>query len=129
MSPCYNLLMSSRHARRRHTLARLLSTGLGLLLVACSTKDDWQDIEDYPVPLSNEELKRRCNAAFSRCLETRIQGIESETWGHSLCSICPEPSPHIGPKTSRKTGCSDSNSANRAIKGRSLSSGIMGMAW
>jgi hypothetical protein len=88
MSPCYNILMSNRRTSRRHAVACLLSAGLCLLLVACASKEDWQDIEDCPVPLSNEELKRRCNAAFNRCLETRIQGIDSETWGHSLCPIC-----------------------------------------
>lgn len=80
--------MSNLQALWRKTLPSLLSAGVCLLLVACSTKDDWQDIEDCPVPLSSEELKRRCNAAFNRCLETRIQGIKSETWGHSLCPIC-----------------------------------------
>ena len=80
--------MSGLQALRRHTLPSLLSAGVCLLLVACTSKDDWQDIGDCPVPLTNAEIKQRCNAAFNRCLETRIQGIESETWGHSLCPIC-----------------------------------------
>src|SRR5689334_11321066 len=45
------------------------------------------------------------------------------------CWSDPEPSPHIGPKTSWKTGCSRNKPANRSIKGISCSSGIMGMAW
>lgn len=79
--------MSDLQALRHHPLRSLLSAGVCLLLVACPSKDDWQDIGDCPVPSSNEEIKQRCNAAFNRCLETRIQGIESETWGHSLCPI------------------------------------------
>ena len=53
--------------------------------------------------------------------EKRMRGAERR--------VGPEPSPHIGPRTSWKTGCAASSSAKRAISGSSRSSGIIGMAW
>lgn len=41
-----------------------------------------------PAPRSYKEIKERCNEAFTKCLESRIQSIRSETMGHSLCHIC-----------------------------------------
>lgn len=41
-----------------------------------------------PQPLSYKEIRERCNEAFSKCLESRIQSIPSRTHGHSLCHVC-----------------------------------------
>jgi hypothetical protein len=38
--------------------------------------------------LTYEDVRERCNTAFTECLNSRIQSIRSRSSGHSLCHIC-----------------------------------------
>jgi hypothetical protein len=44
--------------------------------------------EQCAPPLTHQEIKKRCQAAFSACLDTPIQSIWSDTFGHSMCDVC-----------------------------------------
>lgn len=34
------------------------------------------------------ERREQCNAEFTRCLDSPLQGIRSDTFGHSMCHVC-----------------------------------------
>ncbi|MBZ4417006.1 hypothetical protein [Myxococcus sp. RHSTA-1-4] len=67
---------------RRWFLVRLAMLGV---IVGCSSLDDPPgDAQCLPYP----QVKKRCDVAFKACLNSPIQDIRSETFGHSMCSVC-----------------------------------------
>lgn len=72
---------------------RLLGTTLLALAIACSAFDPPDEggragTGQCPAPLSYEEVKERCNEAFTECLETHVQSKPGGLWGHSRCIDC-----------------------------------------
>ncbi len=54
-------------------------------VTGCSSLDDPpRGGQCLPYP----ELKKRCDEAFSKCLDGSIQDIWSGTYGHSMCHVC-----------------------------------------
>ena len=70
--------------------AHALRVGLTVLGIAagCTSMDDPPEGGQCPVPLSYPEKKNRCDAAFTHCLGTWIQGVRSKKYGHSQCHPC-----------------------------------------
>jgi hypothetical protein len=55
------------------------------VIMGCSSHDDPPGGgQCLPYP----QVKKRCDAAFKDCLDSPIQDIRSETFGHSMCSVC-----------------------------------------
>lgn len=65
-------------------LVGVMALGVG---ASCTSMDDPPgDVQC--VPLSYAEVKKRCDAAFTDCLGSRIQSIRSLRYGHSQCIPC-----------------------------------------
>jgi hypothetical protein len=70
------------YRRGLQVLAKLIIWGA---VAGCSSLDDPPEGgQCLPYP----QLKKRCDMAFSQCLDSSIQGIWSETYGHSMCHVC-----------------------------------------
>jgi hypothetical protein len=60
-------------------------------LIIWSTVAGCSSLDDPPGGgqcLPYPQLTRRCNEAFNKCLDSAIQSIWSETYGHSMCHVC-----------------------------------------
>ena len=66
-------------------------------------------------------------AAFERRKE--LLRIDRTCTCEGCTQVEPEASPHIRPKASRKTSCSQTSWAKRSMRGRNWASGILGRAW
>lgn len=71
------------------SLRSVVLAAAALALTTRCTEEDrltrqHQSIECLPY----EEVRKRCNQAFTDCLDSRIQSIRSDTSGHSLCHVC-----------------------------------------
>lgn len=75
--------------RSRFHIWRVGLVVLGLA-AGCTSMDD--DLPagggQCPVSLSYPEKKKRCNAAYTLCLDSPIQSIRSKRYGHSQCEPC-----------------------------------------
>lgn len=79
------------HIRRPAPLrAILVASAVLALTIRCTEGDEPLERAGKNVEqcLPYEEVRKRCNQAFSNCLDSPIQSIPSETSGHSLCHVC-----------------------------------------
>lgn len=66
----------------------LLASALLALTTRCTEEDRLSGGDQVGECLSPQEIRKRCNEEFDKCLNSPIQDILSRTSGHSLCWPC-----------------------------------------